>query len=85
MGRQPGNAFDIYRGTQQELLKSQVVLNAALRKTVNVGEGSQKTEIKIADIDIIKAQSDPGDWLFKHLRIRAPKHRDLGRQPKPTG
>ena len=54
-----------------------MVLNAALRKTVDVGEGSQKTEIKIADIDIIKAQSDPGDWLFKHLRIRAPKDTEI--------
>ena len=73
----PPNAYEIYRTTQQELIKSQMVLNAALGKTVAVGEGSQTKEIGIADLPIVKEQEDPAGWLSRHLRVQAPNDTEL--------
>jgi capsular exopolysaccharide synthesis family protein len=47
--------FEIYKGTQVQLLTSDGVLTAALRK--------------IHDLDILKREDDPVRWLAKALRV----------------
>ena len=47
--------FDEYRRTQEAMVKSRLVLNAALRQP------------KIADLSIIRDHADPVEWLEKEL------------------
>lgn len=55
----PGD-FDVYKRTQQQLLKSRFVLAAALRQP------------KIAQLRIIRSQADPIAWLGSKLQVDFP-------------
>jgi capsule polysaccharide export protein KpsE/RkpR len=48
--------FDEYRRTQEAMVKSRLVLNAALRQP------------KIADLSIVRDQADPVEWLEKEVK-----------------
>jgi capsular exopolysaccharide synthesis family protein len=50
------NTFEIYKGTQQQMLTSDVVLIAALRKP------------EAAGLALVQKQDDPVRWLAKNLR-----------------
>jgi len=53
-------AFGIYKGTQQQLLKSPFVLTAALRKP------------GIAKLQVVKDELDPVVWLSSELKVTFP-------------
>jgi hypothetical protein len=57
--------FDILRRTQIELIKSDYVLQAALRNP------------QIAALPVLKSQRDPVTWLHDHLEVECPKDSEL--------
>lgn len=60
-----GGAYDQYRKTQMQLLKSPFVLNAALRRP------------GIADLPTIREQQSPSDWLAKNLIMSTPSESEV--------
>jgi hypothetical protein len=65
--RQSGNNFEVYKGTQQQLITSEVVLIAALRKP------------NVASLDIVRKEEDPVHWLAKNLRVEFPDNAEIMR------
>jgi len=59
--------FEIYKGTQQQLLTSDVVLTTALRKP------------EAASLAVIKKEDDPVRWLAKNLRVDFPGNAEIMR------
>jgi len=77
-GRQINNAFDIYKGTQQQLVTSRFVLTAALRSP------------DVANLPSVKREKDPVVWLAKELKVRFPGEAEImevaltGNNPEET-
>ena len=61
------NDFEIYKGTQQQLLTSDVVLIAALRKP------------EAASLAVVQKQDDPVKWLARNLRVELPPNSEIMR------
>lgn len=59
------SSFEIYKGTQQQLLSSDVVLIAALRKP------------DVAGFESVKREDDPVRWLAKSLRAEFPGNAEI--------
>jgi polysaccharide biosynthesis transport protein len=57
--------FDIYKGTQRELIRNRFVLNAALRNPA------------VAKLAIIREQLDPIEWLQKNLAVSFPGNAEI--------
>ena len=58
-------SFELYKGTQMQLLTSDFVLIAALRNPA------------IADLDLLKAEEDPVRWLAKTLQVESPEKAEI--------
>ncbi len=61
------NSFEIYKGTQQQLLTSDVVLTSALRKP------------EAARSPVIQKEADPVRWLANNLRVEYPGNAEVMR------
>ena len=61
----PAGNFDVYRATQQQLLKSRLVLSTALKAS------------KIAELAAVKTQADPVAWLARELRVDFPANSEI--------
>ncbi len=59
-------SFDLYKGTQMQLLTSDFVLIAALRDNP-----------KVSNLDVVKQEVDPVRWLSKTLNVQAPETRSF--------
>ncbi len=59
--------FEIYKGTQKELLANDVVLIAALRKP------------EISSQAVLRKQNDPVKWLAHNLRVELPPNSEIMR------
>lgn len=59
--------FEIYKGTQRELLKSQLVLTAALRKP------------EVTKLSTVRQQIDPVMWLREELSVDFPGNAEIMR------
>ena len=57
--------FDIYKGTQRELIRNRFVLNAALRNPA------------VAKLAIVREQIDPIEWLQKNLAVSFPGNAEI--------
>ena len=57
--------FKTYQATQLALLKSRLVLNAALRRP------------EVAALESVRQQADPVDWLERQLVVELPAHSEL--------
>jgi capsular exopolysaccharide synthesis family protein len=57
--------FELYKGTQMQLLTSDFVLIAALR------------DPKIANLELLKREEDPIRWLSKSLQVDAPGNAEI--------
>jgi capsular exopolysaccharide synthesis family protein len=60
-------SFEIFKGTQQQLLTSDVVLIAALRKP------------EVAGQPVVKQQDNPVSWLAKNLKVDLPLNTEIMR------
>ena len=65
--RAANSSFEIYKGTQQQLLTSDVVLIAALRKP------------EAASLAVVQKEDDPVRWLAKNLRVDYPGNAEIMR------
>ena len=65
--RAANSTFEIYKGTQQQLLTSDVVLIAALRKP------------EAASLAVVQKEDDPVRWLAKNLRVDYPGNAEIMR------
>jgi len=69
------SSFEIYKGTQQQEITSDVVLIAALRNA------------KVASLVMVQREDDPVRWLAKNLRVEFPGNAEImrfslvGKQP----
>ena len=61
------STFEIYKGTQQQMLTSDVVLIAALRKP------------EAAGLALVQKQDDPVRWLAKNLHVDYPGNAEIMR------
>ncbi len=61
------NSFEIFKGTQQQLLTSDVVLISALRKS------------EAARSPVIQKEADPVRWLANNLRVEYPGNAEIMR------
>jgi hypothetical protein len=59
--------FEIYKATQRQLLTSDLVVIAALRKP------------DVASLDVFRNEDDPVKWLAGHLRVDFPNNADIMR------
>jgi capsular exopolysaccharide synthesis family protein len=67
-GQAGQSSFEIYKGTQQQLVTSEVVLVAALRKA---------DVAKLAVIQREQREGDPVTWLAKTLRVDCPPSTEI--------
>ena len=65
--REQAASFEIYKGTQQQLVASEGVLTAALRKP------------GIAGLAILRNEEDPVRWLAKNLHVEFPGNAEIMR------
>ncbi|MGO9109289.1 MAG: AAA family ATPase [Thermoguttaceae bacterium] len=65
--RLTGNDFDIFKGTQKELLTNDVVLIAALRKP------------EAASQAVLQKEDDPVRWMARNLRVELPTNSEIMR------
>jgi capsular exopolysaccharide synthesis family protein len=65
--RGSANDFDIYKGTQQQLLTNDIVLTAALRKE------------EVAHQPTMLKEEDPVRWLSRNLRVDLPPNSEIMR------
>ena len=70
--RASNNSFEIYKGTQQQLLTSDVVLIAALRKP------------EVASLAMVQKEDDPVRWLARNLRVDYPGNAEIMRVSLPA-
>ena len=61
------DSFEVYKGTQQQLITSDVVLISALRKP------------EFARLPVIQKEDDPIRWLAKNLRVDYPGNAEIMR------
>ena len=61
------NDFDIYKGTQKELLTNDVVLIAALRKP------------EVSSQAVLQKEDDPVRWMARNLRVELPLNSEIMR------
>ncbi len=61
------SSFEVYKGTQQQLLTSDVVLISALRKP------------EVARLAVIQKEDDPVRWLARNLRVEYPGNAEIMR------
>jgi polysaccharide biosynthesis transport protein len=66
------SSFELYKGTQMQLLTSDFVLIAALR------------DAKIANLDLVKREEDPIRFLAKSLQVEAPGNAEILRVSMTT-
>ncbi len=59
------SSFDLYKGTQMQLLTSDFVLIAALRNPA------------IANLELLKQEDDPVRWLAKNLVVESPGNAEI--------
>jgi succinoglycan biosynthesis transport protein ExoP len=59
------SSFELYKGTQMQLLTSDFVLIAALR------------DAKVANLDLVKREEDPVRFLAKSLQVEAPGNAEI--------
>ncbi len=64
-GSAAAGSFDVYRSTQQELLKSRFVLSAALK------------DPEIAKLAAVRGEADPVAWLARELRVDFPNNSQI--------
>ncbi len=64
-GDRTGTAFEIYKGTQQQYVKSRFVLVAALRKP------------EAASASVLQQELDPVDWLQQNLKVAFPGNAEI--------
>jgi capsular exopolysaccharide synthesis family protein len=55
-------SYELYKGTQMQMLTSDFVLIAALR------------DPEVANLDVVKREDDPIRWLAKSLEVQAPEN-----------
>ena len=58
-------SFELYKGTQMQLLTSDFVLIAALRNPT------------VANLDLLKQEEDPVRWLAKTLQVESPEKAEI--------
>ena len=61
------SSFEVFKGTQQQMLTSDVVLVAALRKP------------EAASLAAVKKEDDPVRWLARNLRVEFPGNAEIMR------
>lgn len=68
------DAFDIYKNTQAQLLKSPVVLTRALRagNRVTLTVGTEQKQIEVAKLQAVRREDDPVRWLQNALQVSFP-------------
>ena len=64
-GRDTAAEFEVYKATQAEFLKSDIVIIAALRSP------------RILGFEIIKNQADPVTWVANRLRVEFPANAEI--------
>lgn len=64
-GDRMGTAFEVYKGTQQQYVKSRFVLVAALRKP------------EAASATVLQESPDPVDWLQENLKVAFPGNAEI--------
>jgi hypothetical protein len=64
---QAGSNFEVYKGTQQQLITSEVVLIAALRKP------------EVNGLGVVQKEDDPVRWLGKTLHVEFPGNAEIMR------
>lgn len=64
-GDRMGTAFEVYKGTQQQYVKSRFVLVAALRKP------------EAASASVLQEELDPVDWLQQNLKVAFPGNAEI--------
>lgn len=57
--------FDLFKGTQKELVRSSFVMTAALRNPA------------VAELSIIRQQAEPIDWLVNNVQVNTPSNTEI--------